>query len=78
MALPETRIHRGRPTPFPGEREALDLVYKHPSLSDTDPQQAWELHELYMTRPRTVSRRSIFSFSHGRDCFLSRSRATPA
>lgn len=47
MALPETRIHRGRPTPFPWEREALDLVYKHDSLSDTDPQQAWELHELY-------------------------------
>ncbi len=47
MALPESRIHRGRPTPFPWERQALDLVYKHGSLSDTDPQQAWELHELY-------------------------------
>lgn len=47
MALPETRIHRGRPTPFPWERQALDLVYKHASLSDTDPHQAWELHELY-------------------------------
>ncbi|MBK6462392.1 MAG: protein kinase [Myxococcales bacterium] len=47
MALPEARIHRGRPTPFPWERQALDLVYKHGSLSDTDPHQAWELHELY-------------------------------
>jgi hypothetical protein len=47
VALPESRIHRGRPTPFPWERRALDLVYKHPSVSDTDPQQAWELHELY-------------------------------
>lgn len=47
MALPESRIHRGRPTPFPWERQALDVVYKHASLSDTDPQQAWELHELY-------------------------------
>lgn len=47
MALPETRIHRGRPTPFPWERQALDLVYKHGSLSDSDPHQAWELHELY-------------------------------
>jgi serine/threonine protein kinase len=47
VALPESRIHRGRPTPFPWERRALDLVYKHPSLSDTDPHQAWELHELY-------------------------------
>lgn len=47
MALPEARIHRGRPTPFPWERNALDLVYKHGSLSDTDPHQAWELHELY-------------------------------
>lgn len=47
MALPEARIHRGRPTPFPWERQALDLVYKHASLSDTDPQQAWELYELY-------------------------------
>ncbi len=41
------RIHRGRPTPFPWERKALDLVYNHGSLSDTDPHQAWELHELY-------------------------------
>lgn len=47
MAFPEARIHRGRPTPFPWERNALDLVYKHGSLSDTDPHQAWELHELY-------------------------------
>lgn len=47
MALPDTRVHRGRPTPFPWERQALDLVYKHSSLSDTDPHQAWELHELY-------------------------------
>ena len=47
MALSEGRVHRGRPTPFPWERQALDLVYKHPSLSDTDPHQAWELHELY-------------------------------
>lgn len=47
MALPDSRIHRGRPTPFPWERQALDLVYKHSSLSDTDPHQAWELHELY-------------------------------
>jgi serine/threonine protein kinase len=47
VALPETRIHRGRPTPFPWERQALDLVYRHASLSDTDPHQAWELHELY-------------------------------
>jgi len=47
VALPETRIHRGRPTPFPWERKALDFVYNHPSLSDTDPHQAWELHELY-------------------------------
>ena len=47
MALPEARIHRGRPTPFPWERQALDHIYTRPSLSDTDPQQAWELHELY-------------------------------
>ncbi len=47
MPLPESRIHRGRPTPFPWERKALDLVYEHGSLSDTDPHQAWELHELY-------------------------------
>ncbi|MFO0726484.1 MAG: protein kinase [Myxococcota bacterium] len=47
MALPETRIHRGRPTPFPWERRALDFVYEHASLSDTDPHQAWELHEIY-------------------------------
>jgi len=43
----EGRIHRGRPTPYPWERQALDLVYNHKSLSDTDPHQAWELHELY-------------------------------
>ncbi len=47
MALPEARIHRGRPTPYPWERQALDLVYGHESLSDSDPHQAWELHELY-------------------------------
>ncbi|HEU4577730.1 MAG TPA: protein kinase [Polyangiaceae bacterium] len=47
MALPEGRIHRGRPTPYPWERQALDLVYAHSSLSDSDPHQAWELHELY-------------------------------
>lgn len=47
MALPQSRIHPGRPTPFPWERQALDLLYKHASLSDTDPHQAWELHELY-------------------------------
>lgn len=47
MAFSEGRIHRGRPTPYPWERQALDLVYKHESLSDTDPHQAWELHELY-------------------------------
>lgn len=47
MALSEERIHRGRTTPFPWERQALDIIYKHESLSDTDPQQAWELYELY-------------------------------
>jgi serine/threonine protein kinase len=47
VALPEGRIHRGRATPYPWERQALDLIYKHASLSDTDPHQAWELHELY-------------------------------
>jgi hypothetical protein len=47
VALSEGRIHRGRATPYPWERQALDLVYKHASLSDTDPHQAWELHELY-------------------------------
>ena len=47
MALPESRIHRGRPTPFPWEREALDMVYQDRSFSDTDPLQAWELHELH-------------------------------
>lgn len=45
MPLSEARIHRGRPTPYPWEREALDLVY--PGVSDTDPYQAWELHELH-------------------------------
>jgi len=44
MALSEARIHRGRPTPYPWEREALDLVYA--GISDIDPYQAWELHEL--------------------------------
>lgn len=45
MPLSEARIHRGRPTPYPWEREALDLVY--PGISDIDPYQAWELHELH-------------------------------
>ena len=27
MALSEARIHWGRPTPYPWEREALDLAY---------------------------------------------------
>jgi serine/threonine protein kinase len=47
VALPVARIHRGRPTPYPWERQALDIVYAHESLSDSDPLQAWELHELY-------------------------------
>jgi hypothetical protein len=47
VALSEERIHRGRATPFPWERQALDIIYKHESLSDSDPQQAWELYELY-------------------------------
>jgi len=45
MALSEARIHRGRPTPYPWEREALDVVYA--GISDIDPYQAWELHELH-------------------------------
>ena len=45
MALSAARIHRGRPTPYPWEREALDLVYG--GISDIDPYQAWELHELH-------------------------------
>lgn len=45
MALSEARIHRGRPTPFPWEREALDLIYA--GIADIDPYQAWELHELH-------------------------------
>ncbi len=45
MALSEARIHRGRPTPFPWEREALDHIYS--GISDIDPYQAWELHELH-------------------------------
>jgi serine/threonine protein kinase len=45
MPLSEARIHRGRPTPYPWEREALDLVY--PGIADIDPYQAWELHELH-------------------------------
>ena len=45
MALSAARIHRGRPTPFPWEREALDLIYA--GISDIDPYQAWELHELH-------------------------------
>jgi serine/threonine protein kinase len=47
VALPSTRIHRGRATPFPWERQALDTIYAQTSMSDTDPHQAWELHELY-------------------------------
>lgn len=45
MALSPDRIHRGRPTPYPWEREALDLIYAR--LDDQDPHQAWELHELH-------------------------------
>ncbi len=45
MALSEARIHRGRPTHYPWEREALDLIY--PDIADIDPYQAWELHELH-------------------------------
>jgi serine/threonine protein kinase len=45
MALSPPRIHRGRPTPFAWEREALDHLYK--DISDNDPHQAWELYELY-------------------------------
>lgn len=45
MALSDARIHRGRPTPYPWEREALDLIYA--GISDIDPYQAWELHELH-------------------------------
>jgi serine/threonine protein kinase len=45
MPLSPARIHRGRPTPYPWEREALDLIYAQ--LSDVDPYQAWELHELH-------------------------------
>ena len=45
MPLSEARIHQGRPTPYPWEREALDLIY--PGISDIDPYQAWELHELH-------------------------------
>lgn len=45
MALSSTRIHRGRPTPYPWERAALDEIYRQ--ISDNDPHQAWELHELH-------------------------------
>ena len=45
MALSDARIHRGRPTPYPWEREALDIVYQ--GIADIDPYQAWELHELH-------------------------------
>lgn len=48
MGLPPSRIHRGRPTPYPWERRALDLIYQHASLTDSDPLQAWELHELHV------------------------------
>lgn len=47
MAFSEGRIHRGRATLYPWERQALDLVDKHEPLSDTDPHQVWELHDLY-------------------------------
>lgn len=43
--LSPSRIHRGHATPFPWEREALDLIYA--GLPDVDPYQAWELHELH-------------------------------
>lgn len=45
MPLSGPRIHRGKPTPYPWEREALDHLYK--DISDNDPHQAWELYELY-------------------------------
>lgn len=45
MALSDARIHRGRPTPYPWERAALDIIYA--GISDIDPYQAWELHELH-------------------------------
>lgn len=45
MPLSSERIHRGRPTPYPWERQALDLIYA--KLDDQDPHQAWELQELH-------------------------------
>jgi serine/threonine protein kinase len=45
MALSEERTHRGRPTFYPWERQALDQIYR--DISDNDPHQAWELHELH-------------------------------
>jgi serine/threonine protein kinase len=45
MPLSDERIHRGRPTPYAWEREALDFVYA--GISDIDPYHAWELHELH-------------------------------
>ena len=45
MPLSPARIHQGRPTVYPWERAALDHVYA--AISDNDPHQAWELHELH-------------------------------
>ena len=45
MPLSHERIHAGRATPFAWERKALDMVYD--GLTDIDPYQAWELHELH-------------------------------
>ena len=45
MPLSEARIHRGRPTRHSHERAALNLVYT--GITDIDPHQAWELHELH-------------------------------
>lgn len=45
MPLSDGRIHRGRPTPYPWEREPLDFIYQQ--IADIDPYQAWELHELH-------------------------------
>jgi serine/threonine protein kinase len=45
MPLSQARIHQGRPTPYPWEREALDHIYA--GIADIDPYQAWELHELH-------------------------------
>lgn len=45
MPLSASRIHRGRETPYPWERAALEQIYAR--ISDNDPHQAWELHELH-------------------------------